>query len=60
MWSQTLKTKRSSQNCTHETVQISATAGLQRSVCLDCGHVSISYISEALDLDWLEGQSTNT
>lgn len=57
MWRQSIGNRRSSEKCPHDNVQTSASAGLQRRVCLDCGHVAIAYVSDVVDTTWLDRQS---
>lgn len=57
MWPPNFKWRRVSE-CEHENVQTSLAAGLQRKVCLDCGHVAIAFVQDVVDTTWLERQAS--
>ena len=54
MWSHNLKSRRNTDNCAHEKLEVSTAAGLQRKVCLSCGHVSISFVSDTVEVSGLD------
>jgi hypothetical protein len=58
MWPPNFKWRRVS-DCEHEQVQTSVAAGLQRKVCLVCGHVAIVFVEDVVDTTWLERQSVS-
>jgi hypothetical protein len=35
--------------CEHEQVNVTSFAGLQRTVCGDCGHVSVGYLHDSFE-----------
>jgi hypothetical protein len=36
--------------CAHKSVLVTTTAGLERSVCEDCGHVSVRYVADTVKI----------
>lgn len=50
--------KRSSKRCDHSEAVITMTAGIQRTVCMGCGAVSIQY-DHTVCTEWPESLSRN-
>jgi hypothetical protein len=55
MWTPALRSREEPEPCQHEQVNVTANAGLQRTVCGKCGHVSLGYLHDTFQfLDDIE------
>jgi hypothetical protein len=55
MWTSAFRSREEPEPCQHEQVIVTANAGLQRTVCGSCGHVSLGYLHDTFqDLHDLE------
>jgi hypothetical protein len=48
MWTATFRHRETTESCTHGQVSVTSFAGLQRTVCGACGHVSVGYLHDSL------------
>ncbi|MCI0542962.1 MAG: hypothetical protein L0Z49_00780 [Actinobacteria bacterium] len=49
MWTASFRHREAPEPCKHEQVNITNNAGLQRTVCGDCGHVSLGYLYDTFE-----------
>ena len=55
MWTPAFRNREEPEPCQHEQVNVTDNAGLRRTVCGDCGHVSLGYLHDTFQfLDEIE------
>jgi hypothetical protein len=48
MWKTTFRNRNAADLCSHDRVTTTANYGLRRTVCGNCGHVSVGYLNESV------------
>lgn len=57
-WTDYLRSRDTGEQCTHDQVTETTNYGLQRTVCGNCGHVSVGYLHDIFEGRELDSQSS--
>jgi hypothetical protein len=49
MWTASFRSRETPEPCQHEQVNVTSNAGLQRTVCGNCGYVSLGYLHDTFE-----------
>jgi hypothetical protein len=49
MWTSTFRHRETTEKCAHDRVSVTSFAGLRRTVCGTCGHVSVGHLHDSFE-----------